>query len=95
MPIITTWLIAHKVRGEIALDIASQIQVDGYDEPWWIIPTSGHRAYPFWSRLLVEDVPDMSDYSRDHYEGQVLPRTEKFTTIRPSDRIESIDPDLL
>lgn len=68
------YLIAHKVRGEPAFDIAIQMacpecqtyesitgvlcesrkpQEDchecdqlGY---WWIIPTSGHRAYPYWN----------------------------------------------
>lgn len=46
------FLIAHKVRGEPAFDIAIQMEVDGYDEPWWIIPTSGHRAYPYWHHEL-------------------------------------------
>ena len=40
----TLYLIAHKVRGQPAFDIAIQMQMD--DEVWWIIPTSGHRAYP-------------------------------------------------
>jgi hypothetical protein len=40
------YLILHKVRGEPAFDIAQRMDVDGDDEPWWIIPTSGHRAYP-------------------------------------------------
>jgi len=38
------YLILHKVRGEPAFDIAQKIEVE--DEEWWIIPTSGHRAYP-------------------------------------------------
>jgi hypothetical protein len=42
------FLILHKVRGELAFDIAEQMIVEGYEEPWWIIPTSGHRAYPAW-----------------------------------------------
>lgn len=38
-------LILHKVRGEPAFDIA--IQVDVPDRPpIWIIPTSGHAAFP-------------------------------------------------
>jgi hypothetical protein len=56
------YLIAHKVRGEPAFDVAIQMECPecfaqgcgqcddlGY---WWIIPTSGHRAYPFWSHEL-------------------------------------------
>jgi hypothetical protein len=35
------FLIAHKVRGEPALDVAQQMQVG--DETWWIIPTSDGR----------------------------------------------------
>lgn len=42
-----THLILHKVRGEPAFDIAEQLE-----NGWWIIPTSGHRAYPYWTRPL-------------------------------------------
>jgi hypothetical protein len=38
------YLILHKVRGEPAFDIAQKIIVG--KEEGWIIPTSGHRAYP-------------------------------------------------
>jgi hypothetical protein len=40
-----THLILHKVRGEPAFDIAEKLQIG--DEEGWIIPTSGHRAYPY------------------------------------------------
>ena len=52
------YLIAHLVRGEPAFDIAEQMEVG--DEVWWIIPTSGHRAYPYrhWS---LDDLYDGSD----------------------------------
>ena len=40
------YLIAHKVRGEPAFDIAHRLRIG--DEDGWIIPTSGHRAYPYW-----------------------------------------------
>jgi len=57
------FLIAHKVRGEPAFDIAERMvcpecqgggeciecDFDGY---WWIVSTSGHRAYPFWYEHL-------------------------------------------
>lgn len=57
-------LIAHVVRGEPAFDVAQQIEcVVCHNDPhertlceecdgvgfWWIIPTSGHRAYPYWN----------------------------------------------
>jgi hypothetical protein len=75
----TFYLIAHKVRGEPAFDVAVKMEMP--DGPWWIIPTSGHRAYPFaYSQLEyvtkafvdtasfydLADVPDhypLSDYS--------------------------------
>ncbi|SRR6266568_4352464 len=51
------FLIAHKVRGEPAFDVAEKMECSlchglGCFEcdstgHWWIIPTSGHRAYPF------------------------------------------------
>ena len=53
------YLIAHRVRGEPAFDIATRMEcpectAQGCNECdslgyWWIIPTSGHRAYPWWS----------------------------------------------
>lgn len=49
------YLILHKVRGEPAFDIAQRVQIG--DEEGWIIPTSGHRAYPFltWELGKLED----------------------------------------
>ena len=47
------YLILHKVRGESAFDIAIKLDhpIDD-DGPIWLIPTSGHRAYPFqWHKL--------------------------------------------
>lgn len=54
------YLIAHIVRGEPAFDIAILCTEDSgwgtYSDPapWWIIPTSGHRAYPYWSIYMSE-----------------------------------------
>jgi len=62
------YLILHKVRGEPAFDIAQKIMIG--DEEGWIIPTSGHRAYPIqWSLLnspMVENHPAWDDLP-DHY----------------------------
>jgi hypothetical protein len=67
----TPYLIAHLVRGEPAFDIAERMQCPkcdhehgaiDCDDPhcdlgyWWIIPTSGHRAYPWWNKPLHEIV---------------------------------------
>lgn len=46
------FLIAHLVRGEPAFDIAIKLMIG--DEEGWIIPTSGHRARPYWSIELSE-----------------------------------------
>lgn len=46
------YLIAHLVRGSPTFDIAEQIEIG--DELGWIIPTSGHRAYPYWFCLLAQ-----------------------------------------
>lgn len=53
------YLIAHIVRGEPAFDIAIKLQIG--DEKGWIIPTSGHRAYPYWFTKLTYNLglPDM------------------------------------
>jgi len=64
------YLIAHKVRGELAFDVAIKMFVKD-DEFWWIIPTSGHRAYPFWNEVIDIKDPDsfpiMPEELRDHY----------------------------
>lgn len=54
-----SYLIAHIVRGEPAFDIAIPLQIG--DEEGWIIPTSGHRAYPYWS-LELENCDDRCLY---------------------------------
>src|SRR6516225_1037078 len=50
------YLILHKVRGEPALDIASAIMIG--EEQCWLIPTSGHRAYPIDWLALNAVCPD-------------------------------------
>ena len=52
------YLILHRVRGEPAFDIASRLDIGSAGG--WIVPTSGHRAYPYrWWPL--EDLMDTSD----------------------------------
>jgi len=53
------FLIAHKVRGEPAFDIAHQMLMDG--EVAWITTTYGHRAYP-WKWWKLDDLADVSDH---------------------------------
>lgn len=82
------FLIAHKVRGEPAFDVAIQMQMP--DGVWWIIPTSGHRAYPAmswplkklchyvpehdWQPSVIDELgpADMSAL-RDHYAVSATP----------------------
>lgn len=59
-----THLILHKVRGEPAFDVAESLQIG--DEEGWIIPTSGHRAYPF----MVWNLEDLADISDVNINGQ-------------------------
>lgn len=70
-PLSELYLIAHKVRGEAAFDVAQKLQIG--DEEGWIIPTSGHRAYPYWYQSLeavfsYHFVPPLPPDLRDHYE---------------------------
>ena len=55
------YLILHKVRGEPTFDIAIKLQIG--DEEGWIIPTSGHRAYPFrhWELSSLADIDDINN----------------------------------
>lgn len=85
------YLIAHKVRGSCAYDVAEQMEVNG--ERWWIIPTSGHRAYPFWTSALglddneVWQIPPMPADLPDHYAAAAAPREAgvRRLTPRPED----------
>lgn len=53
------YLVAHIVRGEPSFDIATRediaVNEAGDEETFWIIPTSGHRAYPYWSQQIGWD----------------------------------------
>ena len=65
----TVYLIAHKVRGKAAFDIAEKIvcpeclgEVKGINsEPnecctgghWWIVSTSKQRAHPYWRQEIA------------------------------------------
>lgn len=62
-----SYLILHKVRGEPAFDIADKLQIG--DEEGWIIPTSGHRAYPYWNIPLGEIVQNDIYYNQGVPEG--------------------------
>jgi hypothetical protein len=64
-----THLVLHKVRGEAAFDVAEQIAIG--DDVGWIIPTSGHRCYPYqtWPlvQLVIGPLPDVPKGHPDHY----------------------------
>lgn len=66
------YLILHKVRGAPTFDIAIQIQIG--DEEGWIIPTSGHRAYPYWSMKVDDLYVDALDIERFQSIGSIIPR---------------------
>lgn len=87
------YLIAHKVRREPAFDVAVKMECpicrnvyecaecdnEGF---WWIIPTSGHRAFPFYHGELPEDfvcsVPEMPEGLPDHYPEVAAPSRPKI-----------------
>ena len=55
------YLIAHKVRGAPAFDIAERMpELDEGDDLGWISPTSGHRAHPY-RHWKMDDLYDGSD----------------------------------
>ena len=65
------YLIKHRVRDKVAFDVAQRLALSGGRE-LWLIPTSGHRAYPFaYTPLspLVEGMTECADWRTlpDHY----------------------------
>lgn len=73
------YLILHKVRGEPTFDIATPLPIG--EEEGWIIPTSGHRAYPWFSQPLHEivqnDVMEVTELPRDwpdHFQVNSSPK---------------------
>lgn len=55
------YLILHKVRGSPAFDIAIRMRIG--QEDGWIIPTSGHRAYPLRKWRLSELNPEFCTWT--------------------------------
>jgi len=88
------YLILHKVRGEPAFDIAQRIQIG--DEEGWIIPTSGHRAYPYqtweWHRVWVdrEFVPALIDVPADWPDHYTVNKAPKAILTNVSSLLASI-----
>lgn len=84
------YLILHKVRGEAAFDVATKIDIS--DEEGWIIPTSGHRAYPVWwyelykldiTEKMVETSGMIPPFTiepdwPDHYQVNASPKAERL-----------------
>lgn len=117
------WLVAHKVHGEPAFDVATRMRcptcngVGGHDVPdfetgettdyegpschecdglgyWWIVSTSGHRAYPWWhwdleatelnggcNKNLIELAGDMPASLPDHYPTSATPSIDLATAL--------------
>lgn len=71
------YLIAHKVRGELAWDVAHKLQIG--DEEGWLIPTSGHRAYPL-THWKLDDLVDVDDYPHK-YPAQYDPKEPMWGAV--------------
>jgi hypothetical protein len=67
-----TYLILHKVRGKPAFDVAIKVLIG--EEEGWIIPTSGHRAYPAQfirlDELALPELAYVPDDLPDHYDAK-------------------------
>src|SRR5258707_15714069 len=92
------FLVAHKVCGEPAFDIATRMECPechglgclecddlGY---WWIVPTSGHRAYPYdsidllnVSSIWINELAPMPADLPDHYAHSTAPRHDRLAAL--------------
>lgn len=77
-----THLILHKVRGSPALDVAEFLP----EMDMWIIPTSGHRAYPY---LVLEEVKTSVQIPLDHPDHYSI-NDEKPATLTAKHRPQSL-----
>ena len=73
------YLISHRVRGELAYDVALRVLRSGGEERW-LIPTSGHRAYPLAYKALAPIAGEMTECAGagavpDHYSGRAVVAT--------------------
>ena len=107
------YLIAHKVRGEPAFDVAIQMvcplcpneshgchECDGLGY-WWIVPTSGHRAYPWlFNKLSDFENPDgysANDWSEmpepwpDYYPDATTPKVDLIQALGLKPRPQKIE----
>ena len=105
------FLIAHRVRGAPAFDVAIRMacpqcmkphECETYDGCgciecdslgyWWIIPTSGHRAYPWWNQTL-EQVSRTSTfvYSEDDLFAAIPPMPEGWPDHYPTASTPKVD----
>jgi|SRR5215469_252318 len=98
------YLILHKVRGEPTLDVAEPLKIG--EENAWIIPTSGHRAFPLYSwpievlqDVRTGDVPyayldgKLPDDMPDHYPATDRLKAKPKLTVVQTQRITKIDLD--
>lgn len=82
------YLIAHIVSGQPAFDIAIILdQLDEDSEIIWIIPTSGHRAYPYWYRALND--MELSGYPTTYVNELAPPPPENWPDHYPHRSTES------
>ena len=83
----------HDVETNTWIDTQGCYECDslGY---WWIIPTSGHRAYPYWDSPVIaildraeygerwgEPLPSMPPDLPDHYPHALAPDAPKRNLI--------------
>ena len=73
------YLIKHRVRDKVAYDVALRVFRSGGEE-LWLIPTSGHRAYPLAYKPLaptMEGMTQCADWTAvpDHYSGRAVVAT--------------------
>ena len=64
---------------------------------WYLIPTSGHRAYPYWERELsnfaLGEVGEPPKELRDHYEITRDVRTEQKPLSAPERQVSELSLD--
>jgi hypothetical protein len=68
-PTSESYLILHLVRGEPEFAVA--VRFERHGEVWWVVSSSGHRAWPY-KKWPLADLADVSDINYNGFHDRPI-----------------------